>query len=184
MKYEFVCHCNIASWVLNPWVDGTDISCGVAIIEKECKGMRINCCSNTDFIEPCKCGGWGQWAGSCCCCAGALGSRPTPNGQTSCRSPVCSSAGLQEAGRAWELPPPCPGGRVPALSALLWKGVIDGVELTLCVSNNWLRRDRQRKNRELGTPPSYSPLFFRGKCGISRSYNSVIFLNMAFIWHI
>lgn len=116
--------------------------CNVAIFVKECKGMTINCCSNTDFIELCWWGSWGQWAGSCCCCAGALRSRPTPNGQTSCRSSVCSSAGLQEAGRAWELPPPCPGRRVPALSAFLWKGVIDGTGLTPCFPNNWLMRDR------------------------------------------
>lgn len=104
--------------------------------------MTINCFSNTDFIELWWWGGWGQWAGSCCWCAGALRSRPTPNGQTSCRSSVCRGAGLQEAGRAWELPPPWPGGRVPALSALLWKGVIDGAGLTPCFHNNWLRRDR------------------------------------------
>lgn len=114
----------------------------VLIFVKECKGMTISCCSNTDFIELCWWGSWGQWDGSCRCCAGALRSWPTPNGQTSCRSSVCRGAGLQEAGRAWELPPPCPGGRVPALSALLWKGVIDGAGLTPCLPNNWLRRDR------------------------------------------
>lgn len=146
------------------------LMCNVAMYVKECKGMTIDGCSNRDFIVLCRWGSWGQWAGSCCCCAGALGSRPTPNGQTSCRSSVCRGAGLQEAGRAWELPPPCPEGRVPALSALLWKGVIDGAGLTPCFPNNWLRRDRGWTESS-GPLHVFFSLVFRGKFGISRSYN-------------
>lgn len=100
---------------------------------------------------------------------------------SSCRSCVCGVVRPEEkvGGRAWELPPCYPEGRVPSLSPPLWKAVIDGAGLTPGLCNNRLGWDGVLVEALGPLVPFFWSFFFRGKCKINWSCNSVVFLNMS-----